>query len=129
MHTASNIDTDGTLTVDGASTLTGAITASSTLGLAGAATLASTLAVTGASTLTGAVTGAGAMTVSGEGRFGSYFGVGSAAIMASPDDYATTYSWMYCDGTNVKLPALMLYDTTTEAYRVVYLDGGTLTIV
>lgn len=45
------VDLESTLTVDGASTLTGAVTAQSTLGVTGAATLSSTLAVTGVTTL------------------------------------------------------------------------------
>lgn len=61
---STNISTGGTLTVTGASTLTGAVSAESTLAVTGAATLSSTLAVTGVSTLSGGVAvGATANTV------------------------------------------------------------------
>lgn len=53
----------GTLSVTGATTLTGAVTLGSTLGVTGATTLSSTLAVTGTSTLTGAVTAASTLAV------------------------------------------------------------------
>ena len=51
-----NIAVGGTLGVTGATTLTGAATLSSTLGVTGAATLSSTLAVTGNATFTGDLT-------------------------------------------------------------------------
>ena len=126
------LELDTTLTVDGASTLTGAVTATGgvtgdvtgdvTGTLTGAVvattiTASSTLAVTGASTLTG------------ETNVTGVFGKGTAAQLGGPDDVATSYDWLYCDGTDVKVAGIMMYDTTTADWRRVYLDNGTLTAV
>lgn len=64
--TFTNLKSEGTLEVDGATQL------DSTVAVAGAATLSSTLAVTGASTLTGAVT---LSTVTVNGTQGLRFGI------------------------------------------------------
>lgn len=139
--TADSWTIGGALVATGAQTFTGATSCASTLAVTGASTLTgavscmSTLYASsdcdfdGALSLAGAATLDSTLAVSGESRMGGVFGVGSAAVLAAIDDNTDSYGWLYCDGTNVKMSSIMLYDHGTSAWRNCYLLNGTLTAV
>lgn len=132
----SGVMSSGTLSVSGASTLTGAATLSSTLAvtgastLTGAATLSSTLAVTGASTLTGNVTASGTLAVTGATTLSSLT-AGSVPYAGTSGLISQANSNMfYASGTNtLMLGANSAVESLTNVPLYVASGAGTGIIV
>jgi hypothetical protein len=104
--TADNWEVAGTLTVTGASTLTGNVA------VTGTSTLTGNTSVTGTTTCTGLLT------------------TGNIEANTGASDYLTTYSWMNLDGVNpITFDTIRLYDHKTVAFRQVYLYDGSLVAV
>jgi lipid-binding SYLF domain-containing protein len=85
-------------------------------------TLTDDLSVGGDATVTGSMTVTGTATVTGN--------LTAAAAIYGPSNDGVLYPGFSVDGVNPPtIDYLRWYDQTTGAYRVIYLDGGTITVV